>query len=551
MSQAAGYRFDIVQLFWGAEYAATLCRFSLPTLLAAGNLPDWPYRDQTQLVLYCPLADYQRVCRQKVLWELSQLIEVIWVEIPEPMQLKQPWAANKYTLMSQFHMLAIKRAIGRQAGVILLSPDVILCEQSLAQTARFIAEGAEMVLIAAPSVETEAYIAQRSEQTVSCTREQGRELILSAGHSALSHAHLEARFFTNHPSHVFYRHQGRRLARYMHLHPLMILHPRPMWPEHYRHHPTIDGAYLTEYDDLRKSIKIDSRGEIVVFSLHPATDNRGDLLDSVLHKRLPLLYCFMRDLGHPFHHWLFGHEIELAVTEPQGPDVGAGLSALCLELVHFSLISYDACKQRNHAELASLTAQPLERARELAELVGDTDPVLLLGFFYLCKGLFEAGQSRAFGLVAQNCAVWLQDLGGLLDSHASKPALFLTRVRDDTFLLDGLGLDQTLPCILLLLPAPDALRMLESALIQLPTAQKACSQLVVVTKTASGTLVPQLASAGLAHWLCLDWSMGDDRLCALVDRSETVYAGSALPGFLPSLRAAMRGQFRGLTGIEA
>lgn len=231
-------RFHLIMVFWGERFAHHLCEEALPALLAAGNLPDWPWLAETSLELYCPAPDWQAIADTPILQQVQAQLSLNWHAI------ETPQTEHKYAGMGQIHAQAIEAARQAQAAVILLGPDCVFCEGSFQVLAEQIQSGTDMVLIPGQIVSREQFLQQQSGRW---SKAWGQNLIAQAAHPSFRAAHLSQAHFLSVPSALLYSQNGHLKGRFFHLHPLLIRQPLPMKIENYQFSPTIDGEYLQEF----------------------------------------------------------------------------------------------------------------------------------------------------------------------------------------------------------------------------------------------------------------------------------------------------------------
>jgi hypothetical protein len=120
--------FDFVTPVWGRSYTRLFLDVSLPTFLAAGNLPALAGADPVYRI-YTTAADAPPIRESVAVAALRKLMPVEINIITEAI-------ADKYARMSFCHKMAIERADERGAAIVFLAPDAVAADGSLAALSR-------------------------------------------------------------------------------------------------------------------------------------------------------------------------------------------------------------------------------------------------------------------------------------------------------------------------------------------------------------------------------------------------------------------------------
>ncbi len=378
-------RFHLIMVFWGERFAHHLCEEALPALLAAGNLPDWPWLAETSLELYCPAPDWQAVAATPILQEYQALLQVHWHEI------ERPSSEQKYQQMGAIHAQAIEAARQAQAAVILLGPDCVFCAGSFQVLAEQIASGTDMVLIPGPIVSREQFLQQKTE---TWSKAWGQNLIAQAAHPSFRAAHLSQAYFPAVPSALLYSQKGHLKGRFFHLHPLLIRNPLPMKIENYQLSPTIDGEYLQEFGAnvtaVPPRIWIDQHQAIVAFSLHTEQEAREAELPLNFQERLARVLHIARGTYRDFHYQLAQHEIDLGESPTSWPQsvYSDEVDGQCVDLVCRALVIHQAYLQQDWERIAAHLQALSASAHVLAPYKQLLDLELLMPFYQVLLALF-------------------------------------------------------------------------------------------------------------------------------------------------------------------
>lgn len=391
-------RFHLIMVFWGERFAHHLCEEALPALLAAGNLPDWPWLKETSLELYCPASDWQTIADTPILQAYQALLQVHWHAI------ELPSSEQKYGQMGAIHARAIEAARQAQAAVILLGPDCVFCEGSFQVLAEQIASGTDMVLIPGPIVSREQFLQQRTE---TWSKAWGQNLIAQATHPSFRAAHLSQAHFPSVPSALLYSQNGHLKGRFFHLHPLLIRQPLPMKIENYQFSPTIDGEYLQEFGLSVSSASdttsgttaatavpprlwIDQHQAIVAFSLHSEQEAREAELSLDFQGRLARVLRIARGTYRDFHYQLAQSEIDLGESHASWPKsvYSDEVDGQCVDLVCRALVIHQAYLQQDWNRIAAHLQALSASANVLASYIQLLDLELLMPFYQVLLALF-------------------------------------------------------------------------------------------------------------------------------------------------------------------
>lgn len=386
-------RFNLVQIFWGQAFGELLCRYALPNLLSPGNLPAWPYRSQTRMLIYCPEADWQAIAAEPSIAALRELIAV------EPVAVPRPAADSKYTSMGLLHARAVADAIAAEAGLIFLSPDAIFSDGSFSELARCLAAGDELVLVSGPVVCQEDFEAAATPPQQHWDRDRCTRLILSHPHPSLIASHIEAASFSGYPSSVYYRDAAGLMARYFHLHPLLIKQPRPFRLELYGENPTIDGGYLLEFIDRQERIRVIQERELIAFSYHPRAEARCEQRPMSLQERMRCLLYFARHISTPLHNDCFLKPLLVAPAEmlsQSGFQPGSPQSAPLIDWLSFVFEVQPLLQRQDPSALAAAAARATAFTETLQPLAEAITPELWLVFYQLARRLYDSGLYEAF-----------------------------------------------------------------------------------------------------------------------------------------------------------
>lgn len=313
-------KLDIVCIVWGQSYTHLMLEYGFPSLMAAGNLPDWAYCAGTILQLYTSAADALVIRHHRSYQALNQLIEVqLHTTLPET---KAPVQTEPFNRLNQGHYQGILNARQREAAFMYMAPDHVFALNCFTTLQTFIHSGAELIMALTPRVD------------IACQNElhplrQGEVLTLTPNHAAdlfmqyvapMAQAQFwDADVFNVWCSHVYrYTTVAQVTAQGFHLHPLLMRHPPPFEPQL---HSTLDGDYLDYYHSRRENIRIAQGHELFILSLTAAENmalaNTQLVGNFTLNQRQLLLDRFYRTFTKPIHRWFFKHRFILTGSKPQ------------------------------------------------------------------------------------------------------------------------------------------------------------------------------------------------------------------------------------------
>jgi len=138
-------RLLIALVVWGESYVREFLDYSLPSLLAEGNLPDIEHLSGSRFLVMTTAADHSRLTAHPLFRVLEQILPTEFVDISSFQ------AGDKYRLASRCHVEALRRSEDFDA-VMLLYPDMIWSRGGITFAAERIARGALGFFSPAPTV---------------------------------------------------------------------------------------------------------------------------------------------------------------------------------------------------------------------------------------------------------------------------------------------------------------------------------------------------------------------------------------------------------------
>lgn len=136
--------FHFIVVVWGEKYFAELANFCIPSLLAPGNLPALRGNVRHKLVLVTTREDRDRLTQYPIMTRWLRYADIEWVEIGLP-----TLDESVYDHMNNGYKLGIQFAIDAKALGVLLTPDLLVSDGSLAAIEKRALAGARVVLTAA------------------------------------------------------------------------------------------------------------------------------------------------------------------------------------------------------------------------------------------------------------------------------------------------------------------------------------------------------------------------------------------------------------------
>ncbi len=152
---AASRRRALIALaLWGDPVVDLFVRYCLPSLLSPGNLPALSRMREVHVVAYTAAAHAEALRQAAPFQRLADLVHAQISRFPQEI-LAPPGSADLRSWISGgLHHVAIEQARGLDADLMILAPDCVYSDGSLANCARFIDEGYRAVV--APAVRAQA-----------------------------------------------------------------------------------------------------------------------------------------------------------------------------------------------------------------------------------------------------------------------------------------------------------------------------------------------------------------------------------------------------------
>ena len=124
-------RFYFLTTFWGDRFRNYFCRFTLPSLLAPGNLPSLRHRTDARFIIATTKEDFRALCDEAL---FAQLREHIEVEVVWGSQQGSP--THKYRRMAHGLRMLADACFEDKAFAISIPPDSLFPDGCVAEAQR-------------------------------------------------------------------------------------------------------------------------------------------------------------------------------------------------------------------------------------------------------------------------------------------------------------------------------------------------------------------------------------------------------------------------------
>lgn len=153
---SAARPFYFLLTFWGRGFLDYLCDFTIPSLLAPGNIPALRAPGQAKFLIATTKQDWDALCANSTFQRLQRHLSVELV----PSEDTNP-PMHKYVRMSRGHALLTEICFRDRATAININPDSIYPDGCVAEAQRLaIDDGKDVVLCAAIRFEMEGVLQQ-------------------------------------------------------------------------------------------------------------------------------------------------------------------------------------------------------------------------------------------------------------------------------------------------------------------------------------------------------------------------------------------------------
>lgn len=307
--------FHLFMAVWGNKYIDHLVSVALPSFLSGGNLPSLSNLQRSRFVFITRAIDQPRLEAAPLVQRVRAMMDIQFIHI-EPERY-----GTVHQALTEAHQRALLEAQADKAHGIVLSPDMIMADGSLAAIDRYAARGVRAVMVsglrlceetAVPALKANGLLTSTNQDTL-----HPRALM----RFALDHLHPETnrlRFdspqFIENPVCLWPIENKGLLLRAFHLHPLMIDLSTLREPTDLRG-DTIDGAFIGSSFGNWTDIHIETNSDnILLFSLSSEADRiqpgRRRRASEAMLRRV----AYRRDVS-PMHRWFFTRAIKLHTSD--------------------------------------------------------------------------------------------------------------------------------------------------------------------------------------------------------------------------------------------
>lgn len=318
---------EMVCVFWGAAFVKTLTEFTLPSLLAPGNLPDWPYLAATKLTCYTRQSEWQQLQQHPVFIQLQTLLPIHWeaIDVPEAVFSRDP--SQKYYFKAAINRQVLAQAEHNQRAFLQIIPDMVYTAGALENLAQLIKTGKEVVLHIGPRLAQTCLPALNhycQGHVLNISPAAANQLLLDYLHPEYQGYFWLAPCFTViSPSMAFYWQNATTLIGQSYTpEPFFLRHPRQ--PKA-RFRGPLDGGYMETYEDMiaqgqAERMAVAGGDQMGVFSLtnldSPTTEWPAPFPFAY---RPALNYVYGQAWLSPsiFYDWVFAQTVTWTVKQPQ------------------------------------------------------------------------------------------------------------------------------------------------------------------------------------------------------------------------------------------
>jgi len=153
-----GDRFVIVMAVWGDDFLDSLEAFTLPSLLAPGNLPYLAQAGDVRFVFFTSENSARRLERMPAFIAARQLVTCDVILFPDELTT----FPETYKLMSTMHVAAMEIARASRSHFYFLAPDVIAADNFLEALDRRRRQEHEIVFVPGLMLEQESFAAEQT-----------------------------------------------------------------------------------------------------------------------------------------------------------------------------------------------------------------------------------------------------------------------------------------------------------------------------------------------------------------------------------------------------
>jgi hypothetical protein len=150
--------FYFIVVLWGERFRDYFLKFCLASALSPGNIPALNTSPRSKFLIATRPDDWAAMRGSEMFQLLERYIDPVFIEIPPC-----PAGRSAYQHMSIGHRMACEMAHGNKAYAVILTPDCMLSESSVARLQELARGGTKLVLTAALRFGEEPFFARLRE----------------------------------------------------------------------------------------------------------------------------------------------------------------------------------------------------------------------------------------------------------------------------------------------------------------------------------------------------------------------------------------------------
>ena len=153
--------FYFIIVMWGAKYCDYFLEYCLPSLLAPRNFPILATTPSSKFLIATTANDWRQLSEAPIFRKMQQYVEAVHIEIPVC-----PPGLSGCQHMNVGHQLACTMAYRDKALGLVLTPDSMVSDGTIARLQELAGEGVELVVAAALRFGEEPFFAHLAEMGV-------------------------------------------------------------------------------------------------------------------------------------------------------------------------------------------------------------------------------------------------------------------------------------------------------------------------------------------------------------------------------------------------
>lgn len=329
-------KLDIVCVVWGAKYVNMMLDYCFASLLAPGNVPDWPYQAETLFHLYTTATDAKTIQEHRYFQQLAQYIDIQFhIDFANEAQAD---SNGDYDLMNLGNQLGVRGANQRHAAFMYIAPDHVFATDCFTTIADWVQSGVELIMTLTPRVDIGCVGELDTMRTAHCltlSPDVAMDLLMTYLNPQFKTQIWDADVFQLWCGQAYgFVDANALMIRAYNLHPLFMLHP----PPYEIPGATMDFDYLASYNHQLDKVRIAQDNQLFILSL--TAPEHSLLKDGVVKGNLSLPYrqlwldSFYRTATVDIHRYCFQHPIvlkgtgEKSLCEQVNPESASAIEAM-------------------------------------------------------------------------------------------------------------------------------------------------------------------------------------------------------------------------------